>query len=203
MTDGPSRAQLVLIAVALLAVAVLGARYLARPAPVAAPPAAGAPPALSVEERRPAAATVHVAGAVRRPGVYELRPGARVDDAVRRAGGATARADLGAVNLAARVEDGRQVLVPERVRAGATTGGGTGGAASAPTASAGAPGQPLSLSTATLEQLDTLPGVGPATAEKILAFREEQGGFGSVEELGQVPGIGEKRLASLRDLVTP
>jgi competence protein ComEA len=138
---------------------------------------------------------IHVAGAVRRPGVYRLRSGARVDDAVQRAGGATRRADLGGLNLAAELEDGRQVLVPERARA---AGGGvaTGGA------SAPAPGQPVNLNTATLEQLDTLSGIGPLTAQKILDFREERGGFGSIEELGEIPGIGDKRLASLREEVT-
>jgi competence protein ComEA len=141
---------------------------------------------------------VHVAGAVRRPGVYRLRAGARVEAAVRLAGGPTRRADLGGLNLAAKAEDGRQVLVPERVRAGAApaaaSAGGGGGSA--------APAQPVNLNTATLEQLDTLPGVGPATAQKILDFRDERGGFGSVEELGEVPGIGPVRMAALREAVT-
>jgi competence protein ComEA len=140
---------------------------------------------------------VHVAGAVRDPGVYRLRAGARVDDAVARAGGATRRADLGGLNLAAELEDGRQVLVPERAR-----GGGGGGAVAGAAVPEPAPGQPLNLNTATLEQLDTLSGIGPLTAQKILDFREERGGFGSVEELGEIPGIGEKRLASLREEVT-
>jgi competence protein ComEA len=145
---------------------------------------------------------IHVAGAVRQPGVYRLRSGARVDDAVQRAGGPTRRAALGGLNLAAELEDGRQVLVPERARRG-------GGAAAAPAAGvtaaapAPAPGQPINLNTATLEQLDTLSGIGPLTAQKILDFREERGGFGSVEELGEIPGIGDKRLASLREEVTP
>jgi competence protein ComEA len=103
------------------------------------------------------------------------------------------------VNLAAKVEDGRQVLVPERAPRG---GGGAGAPAAAPGgAAAGAPGQPIDLNTATLEQLDTLPGVGAITAQKILDYREEHGGFGSVDELGQVPGIGDKRLADLREQV--
>ena len=140
---------------------------------------------------------VHVAGAVRDPGVYRLAAGARVDDAVARAGGATARADLGGLNLAAELEDGRQVLVPERAR-----GGGGGGAVAGAAVPEPAPGQPLNLNTATLEQLDTLSGIGPLTAQKILEYREELGGFGSVEELGEIPGIGEKRLASLREEVT-
>jgi competence protein ComEA len=140
---------------------------------------------------------VHVAGAVRDPGVYRLRAGARVDDAVARAGGATRRADLGGLNLAAELEDGRQVLVPERAR-----GGGGGGAVAGAAVPEPAPGQPLNLNTATLEQLDTLSGIGPLTAQKILEYREELGGFGSVEELGEIPGIGDKRLASLREEVT-
>jgi competence protein ComEA len=128
--------------------------------------------------------------------VYRLRAGARVNDALARAGGATPRADLSQVNLAAKVEDGRQVLVPRRVAtpppvAAAPTG----------TAAPGQPAVPVNLNTATLEQLDTLPGVGPATAQKILDYREQHGGFGSVDELGEVPGIGDVRLAALRDLV--
>jgi competence protein ComEA len=138
---------------------------------------------------------VHVAGAVRRPGVYKLAAGARVEDAVERAGGAKRRADLGGLNLAAKLEDGRQVLVPERA-----AGGGAPSTASA--AAPAAAGQPVNLNTATLEQLDTLSGIGPTTAQKILDFREEQGGFGSVEELGEIPGIGEKTIASLREEVT-
>jgi competence protein ComEA len=139
---------------------------------------------------------VHVAGAVRDPGVYKLPSRARVDDAVARAGGATRRADLGGLNLAAKVEDGRQVLVPERAgRGAAAPPAGTAGAAPAE-------GQPLNLNTATLEQLDTLSGIGPATAQKILDYREEVGGFGSIEELGEIPGIGDKRLASLREELT-
>ena len=196
MGDGISRGQMIGYGAAIVAVVVLGGRYLQGSA---APPAPAAAPKLATAQPRDAGvATVHVAGAVRRPGVYRLKPGARIDDAVEQAGGPTRRADLGGVNLAAKVEDGRQVLVPERVRAG-------GGAAASGGAAAGggaaAAGQPIDLNTATLEQLDTLPGVGAITAQKILDHREQQGGFGSVDELGQVPGIGDKRLADLRELV--
>lgn len=135
---------------------------------------------------------VHVAGRVRRPGVYRLREGARVDDAVRRAGGALGDADLTAVNLAAEVEDGRQVVVPVKASAGAPAAAGPGEA----------PAEPLNLNTATSEQLQELDGVGPGIAAKILAYRQEHGGFGSVKELGDVPGIGEKRLAALEASVT-
>ena len=117
---------------------------------------------------------VHVAGAVRHAGVYRMRAGARVDDALTRAGGATAKADLDQVNLAAKVEDGRQILVPRRVSAIAAPPGAA--------ASAAPPGVPLNLNTATLEQLDELPGVGPATAQKIIDYRQEHGGFGSVDK---------------------
>ena len=138
---------------------------------------------------------VHVAGAVRRPGVYRMRESARVDDAVRRAGGATRRAELTQLNLAAKLEDGRQVVVPLRAAP-------VGGAAPAVAGAPAAPGAPVNLNTATAEQLDTLDGVGPVTVQKILQYRTEHSGFSSVEELGQIPGIGEVRLAALRERVT-
>lgn len=185
-----------LTALTLLAAAAVGVSRLDSSGdPPAAPPVT---PAIRVEatEEEPSEVLVHVAGEVRRPGVYRLKPAMRVDDAVRMAGGATRRADLAAVNLAAKVQDGRQVLVPARARRMAA--GGTGTTGPDPAAAEG----PVNLNTATLEQLDALEGIGPATAQSILDFREERGGFGSVEELGEIPGIGEKRLATLRDAVT-
>jgi competence protein ComEA len=195
--------QLAACCFALLALTLLGGWYLSRAGGGGAA-AASPPAAIKVQDDSGGGAgggsgggggsvIVHVAGAVRDAGVYRLRVGARVDDAIGRAGGATARADLSQVNLAAKLEDGRQVLVPRR--AAATAAAPAGGPEPA------APGVPLSLNTATIEQLDELPGVGPATAQKILDYREANGGFGSVEELGQVPGIGDKRLATLRELV--
>jgi competence protein ComEA len=139
---------------------------------------------------------VHVAGAVRHPGVYRLPARSRVVDAVRRAGGTRRHADLAALNLAAKLEGGRQVLVPRRGAAPAAAGGATGAGGAA-----AAPAMPLDLNTATAEQLDQLDGIGPGMAAAILKYREQHGGFGSVEELGEVPGIGEKRLASLREQV--
>ena len=136
-------------------------------------------------------------GAVRQPGLYRLEQGARIADAVARAGGATRKADLAQVNLAAPLADGEQVVVPRRGTA-APAGSGAGS-----TAGAGSPAAPVQLSTATLEELDTLPGIGPSTAQKILDYRTKHGAFSSVDELDAVPGIGPKRLDELRDLVVP
>ena len=154
------------------------------------------PPAGEIEATRPARLVIHVVGAVRRPGLYRLPHGARIADAVRRAGGATRRADLSLVNLAAQVSDGTQVVVPRRVvvEAGVPAGGG---------ATATAPGGPVHLNTATLEQLDALPGVGPVTAQKILDYRQQHGAFSSVDDLDAIPGIGPARLEQLRELVAP
>ncbi len=136
---------------------------------------------------------VHVVGAVRRAGLFRLRDGSRVADAVARAGGPTKRADLAAVNLAAPLVDGQQVVVPRR--------GPPGAAAAIP----GAPGSgaKVSLASATLEQLDELPGIGPVTAQKIVDWRTTHGPFRSVDDLDDVPGIGPARIEQLRDLVTP
>jgi competence protein ComEA len=135
---------------------------------------------------------VDVAGAVRRPGLYRLAQGARVADAIARAGGLTRHAERTAVNLAAPLADGEQVLVGAR-------GAPVAGAAGAPAGTSG----PVSLSSATAEQLDALPGVGPVTAEKIVAYRQEHGPFTSVDGLDAIPGIGPARLADLRPLVVP
>jgi competence protein ComEA len=153
---------------------------------------AGRPQAPIVAAPRAAGGVVvHVAGAVRRPGVYRLRSGARVRDAVARAGGAGRGADPGAVNLAAKVADGQQVVVPRRTPAA------PGGPAATSTAG------PVSLNAATAEQLDGLDGVGPATAAKIIAWRTQHGGFASVDDLAQVPGIGPKKLEALRPQLGP
>jgi competence protein ComEA len=147
---------------------------------------------------KPAAAkllVIDVAGAVRRPGLYRLRSGSRTDDAIAAAGGPSAKAQLDAVNLAAPVADGEQVVVPGR---------GAGGAAVSSSPAAGSsPSAPLDLNTATAEQLDALPGIGPVTAQKILDYRQAHGPFHSVAELEGVPGIGAGRLAQLKGLVIP
>lgn len=161
--------------------------------------AAGGP---AVDDPQDQPALVHVAGAVRRPGVYRLPAGARVNDAIHRAGGARGGADLDLVNLAAKVSDGQQILVPRRASPGATAAGAASSVAPAGTPAAGAAAAPpLDLNSATAEQLDTLDGIGPATAQKILEYRTAHGGFRSVEELAQVPGIGPKKLAALQDRV--
>ena len=134
---------------------------------------------------------VHVAGAVRRPGVYRVASGARVASAVARAGGATRQAELTAVNLAARVEDGQQVVVPLRIPGG-------GGAAVGSGAEA-----PLSLATAAAEDLEELDGIGETIAERIIEYRDAQGGLPSIEELSEVDGIGEKRLEALKESLRP
>jgi len=193
--------QLALCVAGVVLAVVLGLRELAGGEDGGGEPGSRPVAAIEVQEDTKAGGrvVVHVAGAVRRPGVYKLPANARVDEAVAQAGGPTRRADLGGLNLAAQVEDGRQVLVPERLRAAASA---NPAAASGAEGAAPAEGQPVNLNTATLEQLDTLTGIGPTTAQKILDFREERGGFGSVEELGEIPGIGDKRLATLREEVT-
>jgi competence protein ComEA len=197
-----TRSQLVAYGVAALLVVVLGVRYLhaqagsatSTPAGGAAAGATSAP--VAIEPRAARLALIHVAGAVRHPGVYRMHDGDRIQDAVKRAGGGREGADLNAINLAAKVADGQQVVVPRRGSAtAAPASAGTGEAAAA------TPQAPISLNTATAEQLDTLDGVGPATAQKILDYRREHGGFRSIDDLGQVPGIGPKRLAALRTKV--
>ncbi len=144
---------------------------------------------------------VDVAGAVRRPGLYRLPQGSRIADALARAGGETKRADSLLVNLAAPLADGEQVLVPTLV--GAATGPGGGAAPGSGGAPAPSPTAPVDLNTATAEQLDALPGVGPVTAEKIIAYRQAHGPFTSVDQLDAISGIGPARIADLKGLVQP
>jgi competence protein ComEA len=135
---------------------------------------------------------VDVTGAVARPGVYRLPAGSRVDDAVQRAGGANGQAELEMVNLAARLADGQQVVVPKRVPGGTAAVGG-----------AGAEDGPISLGTATVEQLDTIDGIGPVTAADIVEFRDQHGGLSSVDQLDQISGIGPATMESLRTRLQP
>jgi competence protein ComEA len=137
---------------------------------------------------------VHVAGAVRDPGVYRLPAGSRVADAVDRAGGATGAAAVDGINLAARLADGQQVVMPNRAP--------DVGAAAAPGGDPAGEG-PISLGTATVEQLDTIEGIGPVTAQDILEFRDESGGLSSVEDLDEISGIGPATMDALRDALQP
>ena len=189
-----SRRRLLVGAGCLAMLLFVGSKLLAQPQTSAGV----APPAAPPTESGPAASTVvvvDVVGAVRRPGLYRLEQGARIADAVSRAGGATPKADLALINLAALLADGEQVVVPARGTAvlGVTSGAAPGAAATGP----------VHLSTATLEQLDSLPGIGPVTAQKILDYRQKHGAFTSVDELDAVPGIGPARLDQLKDLVAP
>ena len=134
---------------------------------------------------------VDVTGAVSRPGVYRLPAGARVTDAVERAGGASGGALLEAINLAARLADGQQVVVPKR------------GPAGAPLVAGASEEGPISLGTATVEQLDTIDGIGPVTAQDIIEFRDEHGGLSSIDQLDQVSGIGPATMESLRARLQP
>jgi competence protein ComEA len=178
----------VAVAVVLLASRLVGPHE--QPTSTASPPLL---PARAAVE--PGRTVVDVAGAVRRPGVYRLKRGARVADAIARAGGPTRRADVAFVNLAAPVADGQQIVVPRRTPGAPGVGLGSGSPA--------APAGPVSLSSATVEQLDALPGIGPVTAQKIVAYRAEHGAFRSVDELDAIPGIGPARLETLRGLVVP
>ena len=137
---------------------------------------------------------VHVAGAVRRPGLFRVPAGSRVAAALARAGGPGRKADLTLVNLAARVQDGQQVVVPT---AGAAPPAGIGASG------AGVTGVKPSLATATVEQLEELDGIGPTLSERIVEYRDAHGGFRSLGELRDVEGIGEKRFESLREALQP
>jgi competence protein ComEA len=139
---------------------------------------------------------VDVTGAVQEPGVYRLPEGSRVNEAVQRAGGATGKAELDSLNLAARLADGQQVVVPEAVP-GAPPG--------APAAAATGTEEdgPISLSTATAAELDTIDGIGPVTAEDIIKFREEHGGLSSVDQLDEISGIGPATMEALSERLQP
>jgi competence protein ComEA len=193
-----ARGRVLVYLVLVLALLVVGGRYLL------GDPAAGAKQAapvaevpLQVEtqatEQESSELVVHVVGAVRRPGLYRLPAGSRVADGIGRAGGARRKAALALVNLAAPVTDGQQIVVPFR---------GVPPPASSPALPGAAPG-PINLNTASLEELDALPGVGPVTAQRIIDYRDKHGRFESVDELDAVSGIGPARLEQLRELLVP
>ncbi|HEX6390439.1 MAG TPA: ComEA family DNA-binding protein [Solirubrobacteraceae bacterium] len=197
-----TRAQALALAGVAIAVAVLVGRVLlpaggaagAEPAELRVSSAARASPAAAGRASGPGV-VVHVVGAVRRPGLYELPAGSRVADALEHAGGAAPAADVALVNLAAPLADGQQVVVPSRAAAGSESPGAAG--------ESGSGGGPVHLNTASVAELDELPGVGPVTAQKIVDHREQHGVFSSVEDLDAIPGIGAAKIEQLRDLVAP
>jgi competence protein ComEA len=195
-----SRSQLLVYGAIAVALLLLGARWL-RAAEEAEPAESGVEFAaesadgdgsstFSVEESK-GDVVVHVAGAVRAPGVYRLPEGARVTDAVERAGGPAAGAESDTVNLAARLADGQQVVVPSSSPAAGKVPG------------AADPDAPISLGTATVEELDTIEGIGPVTAAEIVSFRDERGGLSSVEDLDEISGIGPATMEALRERLQP
>jgi competence protein ComEA len=187
-----SRAQLLVYAAIAVAVLLVGARWI-RSGGTEGPSssaglsfAADSPPGSDEGSRD---VVVHVAGAVARPGVYRLPAGARVTDAVRRAGGFARGANRDAINLAARLSDGQQVVVP--------------GPGTATAAAAGEAAGPISLGGATVEQLDQIEGIGPVTAQKIIEFRDQHGGLSSIDQLDEVDGIGPSTMETLRAGLQP
>jgi competence protein ComEA len=143
---------------------------------------------------------VDVAGAVSDPGVYRLPAGSRVEDALQRAGGATARAQVESVNRAARLTDGQQIVIPEKAESAVGVAAGSTAVGGAPTAESMAP---ISVGTATIEDLDTIEGIGPVTAQKIVDFRDQHGGLSSVDQLDEIDGIGPATMEALRSRLQP
>jgi competence protein ComEA len=185
-----SRSQLALYAVIAVAVLIVGARWIRS----GTGGSAGAAELSFAADSSPVHentqdVVVHVAGSVRRPGVYRLPAGSRVTDAVKRAGGFAAGANQDAINLAARLSDGQQVVVPGPGTVAATSADGQSG--------------PISLGSATADQLDQIEGIGPVTAQKIIEFRDQHGGLSSIEQLDQVDGIGPSTMQTLRSSLQP
>lgn len=204
------RKQMVII-IALAAVILFGGGY--RMAQLSERPAVENRPALEAEaEGKARELLVHVAGAVASPGVYQLRSGSRVIDAVNMAG-PLPEANLNALKLASPVADGQSILVPLQPaqapagpQAGAATSAGGAGrnvfSAAAGPAPAGSGAGQVNINTADQAQLDTLPGIGPALAQRIIQYREVNGPFQSADDLKNVSGIGDKKFEQLKDLVT-
>lgn len=198
---GLSRSQLLVYGALAVAVLLLGARWIrsahAGDAGSATPPVAQGRNGFGssrVGSGLGGDLVVDVAGEVRDPGVYRMPEGSRVTDAIDRAGGATGEAFLDAINLAAELSDGQQVVVPP-----AAPGGSAAGASAAGPAHDG----PISLGSATVEQLDTIEGIGPVTAQNIVDYRDQNGGISSVDDLDQISGIGPATMEALRARLQP
>lgn len=194
--EGLSRLQLAVYAAIGVVLVLLAVRALREPDASgsggeggvqlsAEPVGSGGPPASEGD------VVVHVAGAVEEPGVYRLPAGSRVADAIDRAGGVRGAADPDAINLAARLADGQQVVVPERLPGGA------------PASAAADPEGPISLGSADQADLETIDGIGPVTAADIIAFRDEHGGVSSIEDLDEIPGIGPATIEALGARLQP
>jgi competence protein ComEA len=197
-----SRAQLAVYAAIAVVALLLGARWIRSGEPAPTESVAygsseeASPDTGSVEFGETGEdVVVHVAGAVREPGVYRLPEGSRVTDAIERAGGATGDADANAINLAARLADGQQIQLPDRSQAPVGVGGSQAGV--------GETDGPISLGSSTVEQLDSIEGIGPVTAAAILQFRDERGGVSSVDELDEISGIGPATMEALRARLQP
>jgi competence protein ComEA len=193
-----SRSQVLVYGAVAVALLFIGARAIRAEGGSGAPPVAEAASTSSgggefSVSSSGGSVVVDVTGAVRDPGVYSLPEGARVKDAIARAGGPSGGALLEAINRAARVADGQQVVVPEEGPGGATLG------IAATTSTDG----PISLGAATVEQLDTIEGIGPVTAQNIVDFRDQQGGLSSIDQLDQISGIGPATMESLRARLQP
>jgi len=201
-------AVVLLVAVLVAVLLVWQAQPSAEAAPVlrrggAAQPTPAAAVASPSASAAPADVVVHVVGAVHRPGLVRLAAGSRVSDAVAAAGGTTAAARDASVNLARVLVDGEQLVVQSRNGPPVVAApGAAAGAVAGATGAASMPAGPVDLNTATLEALDGLPGIGPVLAQRILDWRAAHGRFSTVDELGEVSGIGEATLADLRPAVT-
>lgn len=196
--EGLTARELAVYAIVALALLVAGGAWVLRGRPAGVQVAAPAGKVAPSPQAEAAPIIVHVAGMVRLPGVYQLAEGDRVIDAIDLAGGARRGAALEALNLAAVLTDGQQVLVPKRGAASAP-----GGPAAGDSAPVGGPsGSLVNINSADAAALDSLPGIGEVLAQRIIDHREAHGPFGSVDELISVSGIGEVTLEELRPLVT-
>jgi competence protein ComEA len=200
-----SRSQLLVYGAVAVALLLVGARWI-RSADESSSAADGvsvsptsessdSPGSFSVDAQGGDDVVVHVTGAVHQPDVYRLPAGSRVNDAVQRAGGPTAGAEVEGLNLAARLTDGQQIVMPARAAGPAGVAAGS--------SAAGTSEGPIGLGTATVEELDTIEGIGPVTAQKIIEFRDQHGGTSSVDQLDQIDGIGPATMDSLRARLQP